>query len=54
MMARGVEIAILGQLVLEGLAVAVDHTTRAGRRRIKVTWRRITAAKEYKPAKPPP
>jgi hypothetical protein len=44
MMAHRFEIAILGQLVLEGLAVAVDHTTRAGRRRIKVIWLGITAA----------
>jgi hypothetical protein len=44
MMAHGFEIEILGQLVLCGLAVAVDQTTRAGRRRIKVTCLRITAA----------
>jgi hypothetical protein len=40
MMARG----LLSALVLNGLAVAVDHSTMAGRRRMKVTWLRITNA----------
>jgi hypothetical protein len=44
LMAHAFEIAMLGTLVLGGLAVAVDHSTMAGRRRIKVTWLRITAA----------
>jgi hypothetical protein len=44
MLAHGFESGILGSLVLDGLAVAVDHTTIAGRRRMKVTWMRITAA----------
>jgi hypothetical protein len=44
MLAHGFESAMLGDLVLNGLAVAVDHNTMAGRRRIKVTWLRITAA----------
>jgi hypothetical protein len=44
MLAHGFEIEILGQLALDGLAVAVGHTTIAGRRRIKVSWLRISAA----------
>jgi hypothetical protein len=44
MMAHGFESAMLGKLVLDGLAVAVDHSTMAGRRRMKVTWLRITDA----------
>jgi hypothetical protein len=43
MLAHGFESAMLSDLVLNGLAVAVDHSTMAGRRRIKVTWLRITA-----------
>jgi hypothetical protein len=35
---------MLGDLVLNGLAVAVDHRTMAGRRRIKVTLLQITEA----------
>jgi hypothetical protein len=44
MLAHGFESAMLGDLVLNGLAVAVDHRTMAGRRRIKVIWLRITEA----------
>jgi phage portal protein BeeE len=44
MLAHGFESAMLSDLVLNGLAVAVDHSTMAGRRRMKVTWLRITAA----------
>jgi hypothetical protein len=44
MMAHGFESEILGQLVLDGLAVAVDQSTMAGRRRVKVTWLRTTEA----------
>jgi hypothetical protein len=44
MMAHGFELAMLAKLVIDGLAVAVDHSTMAGRRRMKVTWLRIAAA----------
>jgi hypothetical protein len=44
MMAHGFPMDMLGKLVLDGLAVAMDHSTMAGRRRIKVTWLRITEA----------
>jgi hypothetical protein len=44
LMAHGFEVAMLSRLVLDGLAVAVDHSTTAGRRRMKVTWLRITNA----------
>jgi hypothetical protein len=44
MLAHGFESAMPSDLVLNGLGVAVDHSTVAGRRRIKVTWLRITAA----------
>jgi phage portal protein BeeE len=44
MLAHGFESAMLSDLVLNGLAVAVDRSTMAGRRRMKVTWLRITAA----------
>jgi hypothetical protein len=44
MMAHGFESGMLGDLVLDRLAVAVDHSTMVGRRRVKVTWLRITAA----------
>jgi hypothetical protein len=44
MMAHGFENAMLGDLVLNRLAVAVDHSTMAGRRRMKIIWLRITAA----------
>jgi hypothetical protein len=43
LMAHGFESVVLGDLVLKGLAVAVGHSTMAGRRRIKVKWLRITA-----------
>jgi hypothetical protein len=39
LMAHGFEVAMLSRL-----AVAVDHSTTAGRRRMKVTWLRITNA----------
>jgi hypothetical protein len=44
MMAHGFDVAMLAKLVIDGLAVAVDHSTMAGRRRMKVTWLRIAAA----------
>jgi hypothetical protein len=44
MMAHGFDVSMLAKLVLDGLAVAVDHSTTAGRRRMKVTWLRITNA----------
>jgi hypothetical protein len=44
MMAHGFELVMLAKLVIDGLVVAVDHSTMAGRRRMKVTWLRITAA----------
>jgi hypothetical protein len=44
MMAHGFELVMLAKLVIDGLAVAVDHSTMAGRRRMKVTRLRITAA----------
>jgi hypothetical protein len=44
MLAHGFEVAMLGQLVFDGLARAEDHNTMAGSRRIKVTWLQITAA----------
>jgi hypothetical protein len=44
MMAYGFELKMLEKLVIGGLAVAVDHSTMTGRRRMKVTWLRITNA----------
>jgi hypothetical protein len=44
MMAHGFEIAMLSRLVLDGLAAAADHSAMVGRRRMKVTWLRITNA----------
>jgi hypothetical protein len=46
MMAHGFESAMLGDLALDGFAVAVDHRTMAGRRRIKITWLRITEGRK--------
>jgi hypothetical protein len=44
MMAHGFVLVMLAKLGVDGLAVVVDHSTMAGRRRMKVTWLRITAA----------
>jgi hypothetical protein len=44
MMAHGFEVAMLGKLVIEGLAKAEEHNTKAGHRRMKVVWLHITAA----------
>jgi hypothetical protein len=44
MMAHGFELVMLAKLVIDGLAVAVDHSTMAGRRRMKVVWLQITPA----------
>jgi hypothetical protein len=44
MMAHGFEVAMLGKLVLDGLAKAWVEDMRAGRRQMKVTWVKITAA----------
>jgi hypothetical protein len=42
MMAHGFEVAMPGKLVIEGLAKAEEHNTKAGHRRMKVLH--ITAA----------
>jgi hypothetical protein len=43
-MAHGFEGAMLGKLLLDGLANAWLEDMRAGRRQMKVTWVRVTAA----------
>jgi hypothetical protein len=42
MMAHGFEGAMLGQLVVDGLALATPHHTQAGRRQMIVVWISIT------------
>jgi hypothetical protein len=44
MMAHGFEGAMLGQLVVDGLALATPHHTQAGRRQMIVVWISITTA----------
>jgi hypothetical protein len=44
MMAYGFEVAMLGKLVLDGLAKADARDTMAGSRRMKVVWLQITRA----------
>jgi hypothetical protein len=44
MMAHGFDGTMLGQLVLDGLALATPHHTKAGRRQIVVVWLTITEA----------
>jgi hypothetical protein len=44
LMAHGFDVAILGKLVLDGLAKVEAHDTMAGSRRMKVFWLRITEA----------
>jgi hypothetical protein len=44
MMAHGFESAMLGQLVVDGLALATPHHTQAGRRQMIVVWISITTA----------
>ena len=43
MMAYGFELAFLGKLVLDGLALATPQETRAGRRPMVMIWMMITA-----------
>jgi hypothetical protein len=44
MMAYGFPIAMLGDLVMAGLAVATPQETRAGRKPMLVVWMTITEA----------
>jgi hypothetical protein len=44
MMAHGFESAMLGQLVVDGLALATPHHNQAGRRQMIDVWISITTA----------
>jgi hypothetical protein len=44
MMAHGFEGAMLGKLVVDGLALATPHHTQAGHRKMIVVWISITTA----------